>query len=128
VQSLAAPRARRYTSARDGVSEQVGHMLLVLHFISELITLYIYVVFASVILSWLMNFGIVNPQNPYVRGLSQALMAVTEPLLSPIRRMIPDLGAIDISPIVLLLGCQFVQVLLATSRGSFICTYASICG
>ena len=77
-----------------------------------MITLYIYVVIASVILSWLMAFGVVNPYNPTVRAIWQGLNAVTEPLLRPIRNMLPNLGAIDISPIVLLLACVFVQGLI----------------
>jgi YggT family protein len=77
-----------------------------------LITLYTYVVIASVILSWLMAFGVVNPYNPTVRAIWQGLNAVTEPLLRPIRNMLPNLGAIDISPIVLLLACVFVQGLI----------------
>jgi YggT family protein len=87
-------------------------MLELFGFISGLITLYIYIIFASVILSWLMSFGVVNPHNPTVRAIYNALQALTEPLLRPIRRALPDLGAIDISPIVLLLACQFVQVVI----------------
>ena len=87
-------------------------MLELLAFISGLITLYIYIIFASVILSWLMGFGVVNPHNPTVRAIYQALLAVTEPLLKPIRAILPDLGAIDISPIILLLGCQFIQAVV----------------
>lgn len=81
-------------------------------FISGLISMYIYIIFASVILSWLMGFGVVNPHNPTVRAIYQALLAVTEPLLRPIRAILPDLGAIDISPIILLLGCQFIQMVV----------------
>ena len=84
-------------------------MIELLNFISHLITLYIYIVLFAVILSWLMGFGVVNPHNPTVRAVYQALQAVTEPALRRIRRILPDLGAIDISPIVLLLACQFVQ-------------------
>jgi YggT family protein len=84
-------------------------MAELLGFISHLITLYVYIIFASVILSWLMGFGVVNPHNSTVRAIYNALQALTEPLLRPIRRVLPDLGAIDISPIVLLLGCQFLQ-------------------
>lgn len=84
-------------------------MIELLYFISYLITLYTYIIFAVVILGWLMAFNVVNARNPFVQQLSYALNAVTEPLLRPIRRMMPDLGAIDISPIVLLLGCFFVQ-------------------
>ncbi len=84
-------------------------MYELLGFISYLITLYTYVVIAAVILSWLMGFGIVNPHNDMVRSIYYALNAVTEPLLRPIRRMMPNLGAVDISPVVLLLGLFFVQ-------------------
>ena len=84
-------------------------MLELLGFISYLITLYTYIVIASVVLSWLIGFGVINVQNPFVRTLWQAINAVTEPLLGPIRRMLPNLGAIDISPVVLLLACFFVQ-------------------
>ncbi len=87
-------------------------LVYLLTFISYLIQLYVYVIIAGVIVSWLMAFGIVNPYNPTVRAIWQALNAVTEPLLRPIRNILPNLGAIDISPIVLLLGCFFVQGLI----------------
>jgi YggT family protein len=84
-------------------------MIELLGFISYLITLYTYIVIANVILSWLMAFGVVNPYNPTVRVIWQALNALVEPLLRPIRAVMPNLGAVDLSPIVLLLGCFFVQ-------------------
>jgi YggT family protein len=88
-------------------------LVYLLTFISYLIQLYVYVVIAGVILSWLMAFGVVNPYNPTVRGILQAINAVTEPLLRPIRNALPNLGAIDISPIILLLGCFFIQGLIS---------------
>lgn len=87
-------------------------MLEFLGFISYLITLYTYVVIAAVIWNWLMAFGIANPYNDMVRSIARALNAVTEPLLKPIRRYMPDLGGIDISPIILLLGCFFIQTVV----------------
>jgi len=90
-------------------------MLELLSFISYLIDLYVYIVLASVILSWLMAFGVVNPYNRFVSSLAQALAAVTEPLLRPIRNALPDLGGIDISPLILLLGCFFVQQVVLTN-------------
>jgi YggT family protein len=87
-------------------------IVFLLQFLSYLITLYTYVVIASVILSWLMAFGVINPYNPIVRSIWQMLNAVTEPLLRPIRNMMPNLGAIDLSPIVLLLACFFIQGLI----------------
>jgi YggT family protein len=56
-----------------------------------------------------MAFGIVNPYNPTVRAIDRALSALTEPLLRPIRAIMPNLGAVDISPLVLLLCCFFIQ-------------------
>lgn len=84
-------------------------MIEFLGFISYLITLYTYVIIANVILSWLMAFGVINAYNPIVRSIWQALNAVTEPLLAPIRRFMPNMGGIDLSPIILLLACYFVQ-------------------
>ncbi|MEL7048534.1 MAG: YggT family protein [Pseudomonadota bacterium] len=84
-------------------------MIELLQFISYVIGLYTYVILATVIMSWLVGFGVINGYNPTVRAFSDALRAVTEPLLRPIRRALPDLGAVDISPIVLLLGCFFIQ-------------------
>ena len=67
-------------------------LVYLLDFISYLIQLYVYVIIASVILSWLMAFGVVNPYNPTVRAIWQAINAVTEPLLRPIRNMLPNHG------------------------------------
>jgi YggT family protein len=88
-------------------------MLELLAFISHyIITPYIYVIIAAVMLQWLMGFGIVNPSNPAVRMIYEAVRALTEPLLRPIRRMMPDLGGLDISPIILVLACQFTQIVV----------------
>lgn len=84
-------------------------MIELLGFINYLITLYTYVIFAAVILSLLIGFNVVNPRNQFVQSLWHALSAVTEPLFRPIRRALPDLGAIDISPLVLLLILFFIQ-------------------
>lgn len=87
-------------------------IVYLLSFLSYLITLYTYIIIAGVILSWLMAFGVVNPYNQTVRAIWQALNAVTEPLLRPIRNMLPSLGAIDFSPLLLLLACFFLQGLI----------------
>lgn len=84
-------------------------MIELLNFLSRIIDFYIIIIVAGVILSWLIAFGLVNGHNQFVRSLYQALHAVTEPLLGPIRRVLPDLGAVDISPIILIFGCIFVQ-------------------
>ena len=84
-------------------------MIELLGFIQYVITLYMYVIIASVILSWLLAFNVINGQNQFVRSLGYAFYAVTEPLLRPIRAFMPDLGGIDISPIILLIGCVGVR-------------------
>ena len=92
-------------------------LLRLIDFLGYLVQLYVYIVIASVILSWLMAFGVVNPYNPTVRAIWQGLNAVTEPLLRPIRNILPNMGAIDLSPVILLLLCFFVQgVVLGTLR------------
>ena len=78
----------------------------------QLITLYIWLVVASAVLSWLVAFNVVNPQNNVVRVIGDFLYRITEPALAPIRRFMPDLGGIDISPIVLIFGLVILQDLL----------------
>jgi YggT family protein len=90
-------------------------MLELLSFISFIIQLYVYIIIAGVILSWLIAFNVVNPYNQFVRSLWQAVTALTEPMLRPIRRRLPDLGGVDISPMVLILGCWFLQYVVLTN-------------
>ncbi len=80
-----------------------------LNFIGYLISLYTYVVWADVILGWLMQLNVVNPYQPTVRSIAQLLHAVTEPLYKPIRKLLPRTAGIDFSPFVVLLGCLFLQ-------------------
>src|SRR5262245_58261877 len=94
---------------RPAHGPQSASMLELLGFISSLINLYIYIIIAGAVMSWLMAFNVVNAYNPLVRSIWQALNALTEPLLRPIRRWMPDLGGIDVSPVVLILACAFVQ-------------------
>ncbi|MDE2384342.1 MAG: YggT family protein [Alphaproteobacteria bacterium] len=75
----------------------------------ELISLYRYVVIASVILSWLVAFNIINYGNPLVRQIAHAVSALTDPLLDPIRKVVPAFGGLDFSPIILFIALQFVE-------------------
>ena len=71
------------------------------------------VIFVQVILSWLVAFHVVNTYNPFVRGLLGGLEKLTEPLYRPIRRVLPDFGGIDFSPMVVLLLIALLQRVLA---------------
>ncbi len=66
----------------------------------------------SIILGWLIHFGVVNAYQPFVQSVGRFLHAVTEPALRPIRRFIPAVGGMDISPIVLFLVIMFLQRLI----------------
>lgn len=76
--------------------------------------LYSWALIISVILSWLVAFNVVNTHSPLVSAIGRFLYRLTEPLLKPIRQFLPDLGGIDISPVVLLLLIWFVENLLIT--------------
>jgi YggT family protein len=72
--------------------------------IDTVITLYIWCLIISAILSWLVAFNVVNTQNRFVYTVGDFLHRITEPALGPIRRFLPNLGGIDLSPIVLILS------------------------
>ena len=78
----------------------------------QVIDFFIWIIIANAILSWLVAFNVINLQNQFVYTIARALDGLTEPVLRPIRNLIPDLGGIDISPIVLIFGLFFVQNLI----------------
>ncbi|MGA0597734.1 YggT family protein [Enterovirga sp. CN4-39] len=71
--------------------------------------LYVWILIASAVMSWLVAFGVVNMRNDVVRTIWNFLYQITEPVLRPIRRILPNLGGIDISPIILLLLIFLIQ-------------------
>ncbi|MBB3930152.1 YggT family protein [Kaistia hirudinis] len=84
-------------------------MLAIVNVVMIALNLYWYVVIASAIFSWLYAFGVVNPRNQVVSMIGNFLYQATEPVLRPIRRVVPTLGALDISPVILLLGIILIQ-------------------
>jgi YggT family protein len=87
-------------------------MIELLSFINLIINLYIWIIIASAIMSWLIAFNVINPYNQFVRSLWMGLNALTEPALRPIRRFLPELSGVDISPMVLILICWFIQIVV----------------
>jgi YggT family protein len=87
-------------------------MRSILWLIDTVIMLYIYILIASAILSWLIAFNVVNMRNPIVSQISEFLYRITEPALRPIRNILPNLGGIDISPVILILGLFFIRNLI----------------
>jgi YggT family protein len=87
-------------------------MYAFLNLVSTVISIYIWLLIAQAVLSWLVAFGIVNRYNRVVATIGDFLWRITEPLLRPIRRVIPDLGGIDISPVILILLLWFLRNLM----------------
>ena len=73
------------------------------------LNLYVWLIIAAAVLSWLIAFNVVNPYNSFVRSVGEFLFRITEPLLAPIRNILPNLGGIDLSPMVLILLIFFIQ-------------------
>ena len=87
-------------------------MIELLTFISYLLQLYIYILIAAAVLSWLVVFNVVNSRNPIVAAVGEFLYKITEPVLRPIRNLLPNLGGIDISPIIVILIIFFIQAVI----------------
>ena len=85
-------------------------MIALFYLVLQVLKLYTYVVIANVIISWLVAFNVLNTSNRFVYLVLDFTYRLTEPLLIHISRFLPDLGAFDISPIILLLLIWFVEV------------------
>ncbi len=90
-------------------------MYALLSTIDVALGLYTWIIIASAVFSWLFAFNVVNPNNRFVGMIGETLYRLTEPALRPIRRILPDLGGIDISPIILLLLIMFLRTFMWTS-------------
>jgi YggT family protein len=84
-------------------------MRAVLDIIDIVLNLYVWLLIASAILSWLIAFNVVNTRNQFVSSVAEFLYRITEPVLRPIRNILPDLGGLDISPIILILLIMLIQ-------------------
>ena len=84
-------------------------MRALLDVILLVLQLYVWLLIASAVLSWLVAFNVVNPHNSFVRSVGEFLYRITEPVLAPIRSLLPNLGGLDLSPMVLILIIFFIQ-------------------
>jgi YggT family protein len=103
-------RARVHVDRTTGRTRRT--MQAVFWLINELLNLYWWVIIIGAVLSWLVAFEVINTRNRFVAMALDFTYRLTEPALRPIRRILPDLGGIDISPVLLLLGIMFLQKLL----------------
>ena len=94
---------------RRAGNESGDFMCALLDVVWLIMKTYVYIIIASAIMSWLIAFNVINGYNQVVATIGNFLYAVTEPLLRPIRRFLPNLGGLDISPVILLLIIFFLQ-------------------
>lgn len=90
-------------------------MLALIQTVVLALDLYWWIIIASAIFSWLYAFNVVNSRNQFVGTIGNFLFRATEPVLAPIRRIMPNLGGIDISPIIVLLILFFLRQFILTS-------------
>ncbi len=88
-------------------------MRAILDVILLALQIYVWLLIAAAVLSWLIAFNVVNTRNQFVAAVAEFLYRITEPALAPIRRFMPNLGGLDISPIVLILIIMFIQRVIA---------------
>ncbi|MCY4030979.1 MAG: YggT family protein [Hyphomicrobiales bacterium] len=87
-------------------------MTTLLILIDNLVQVYIWVIIASAIFSWLVAFNLVNTENRFVASLGYLIYRLTDPLLRPIRSFLPNMGGVDISPVILILALIFLREFL----------------
>ncbi|PHS37508.1 MAG: YggT family protein [Robiginitomaculum sp.] len=88
----------------------------IINLLLNIINLYLFVIIIWVIAGWLRAFGVIDARHPVVRQILSILSALVEPVLAPIRRVIPSIGGLDLSPLVLILGLYFILNFLQSFR------------
>src|SRR5882757_9124816 len=110
--SLVCEGPNRYlplSPIRDRTPASNPPMRAILDIVLIVLDLYVWLLIASAILSWLIAFNVVNTRNQFVSSVAEFLYRITEPLLAPIRSVMPNLGGLDISPIILILIIMLIQ-------------------
>lgn len=92
-----------------------SHMFALFQTIDLALGIYTWIIIGSAIFSWLFAFNVINSNNRFVGMVGEFLYKATEPALRPIRRVLPNMGGLDISPIVLLIAIFFIRTFIATS-------------
>jgi len=85
-------------------------MIAIYYLALQILKLYTYVIIANVIISWLIAFNVLNTQNRFVYSILETTYRLTNPILNKIRSFLPNLGSLDISPIILLISIWFIEM------------------
>lgn len=95
-------------------------ILPLLYVINVILNLYWWAVVIYVIISWLESFGIINRYSPAVYNINAFLFRIVEPVLTPIRRLLPNMNGIDLSPLILIIAISFVQMVITRLMLKFV--------
>ncbi|WP_162305852.1 YggT family protein [Oleisolibacter albus] len=98
-------------------------IIALLQLIDTVLALYVWVLIISAVLSWLIAFDVINTRNRFVYTVSDMLYRLTEPVLGRVRAVLPNLGGLDLSPVVVILAIMFIRSLLAGYAGSIVGTF-----
>jgi len=85
-------------------------MIAIFYLALQILKLYSYIVITNVVISWLVAFNVINTQNRFVYSILEMTYKLTDPMLNKIRSFLPNLGTLDISPVILLLLIWFVEM------------------
>ncbi|MCB1782360.1 MAG: YggT family protein [Alphaproteobacteria bacterium] len=88
--------------------------------ISTLVQIYIYVIILQVAMSWLIAFDIINANNQAAKNLTELLRKLTDPVYKPIRKYVPPVGGIDLTPLIVIIGLQVLVSLLFRMTGGYL--------
>lgn len=104
-----------------GANDTKEHALInpILWLVLKILDIYVWVVIAAVVLSWLVAFNVVNLYNNFVRSIAKVLDVLTEPVFRIVRRVLPPIAGLDLSPIVVLFGIWFLQYCLVWAYNTF---------
>lgn len=99
-------------SGQENNSKVCEHMLSLLQIVLMLLDVVWFIIIAHIIMSWLINFQVLNLHQPLVRQIWDGLNRLLEPLYGPIRRALPNLGGLDLAPLVVILGLYAIRIIL----------------
>ncbi len=94
-------------------------MLSILQIISLLLDIAWFIIIAHVIMSWLISFQVLNPYQPFVANIWNGLNRLLEPIYGPLRRLLPNLGGLDLAPLVALIGVAALRIVVANNAAYF---------
>ena len=95
-------------------------MQSVVQILNLVLDVVIFVIFAHVIMSWLINFQVLNLRQPLVAQIWDGLSRLLEPLFAPVRRILPPMGGLDLAPLVVLIAVYALQIILRNNAGAFV--------